>query len=194
MLLAAWLPALIAGDDSRKPARDDGSDLLGTRMPALTFERWIGTSDGKAPEAADGPVLYRWWTSGCSFCQSSLPGIDSLREKYEAKGLRVVAVFHPKPVREVSDDAIREAATKIGFHGTIAVDADWSELKRLWLDAGKRPATSVTVLADADGVIRFVHPGPTLFPSDNPEHAAENKSFEELEQAIQKLLAGEEGQ
>jgi thiol-disulfide isomerase/thioredoxin len=190
-LLATTLPLLLAGDAER-PAARDGSDLLGTPVPALAFERWIGTPGGKAPEAAEGPVLYRWWTGGCSFCESSLPAIDALRRKYEPAGLRVVAVYHPKPVRDVEDETVRAAAAGMGYGGVVAVDADWSELKRLWLDAGRRPATSVTVLADADGVIRFVHPGPALFPSDEPDDADENGAFIELERAVGELLARKE--
>lgn len=188
LLLVTLSPLLLAGERKSPPPRD-GSDLIGTRVPDLTFERWINTPDGKPPEDSKQPVLYRWWTHGCSFCEASLPAIESLRGKYEGKGLRVVAVYHPKPVREVADEKIRQSAADIGYRGAIAVDADWSELKRLWLDAGERPATSVTVLADRDGVIRFVHPGPTIFPSDDSDHAGENRSFQELDGMIGETLA-----
>lgn len=187
-MLVTLSSLLLAGGRKSPPSRD-GGDLIGTRIPDLTFDRWINTPDGKALEHSKQPVLYRWWTGSCSFCEASLPAIESLREKYEGKGLRVVAVYHPKPVRDVADEKIRQSAADIGYRGAIAVDADWSELKRLWLDAGERPATSVTVLADRDGVIRFVHPGPTIFPSDDPDHASENRSFEELNRTIGKLLA-----
>lgn len=184
-ILALLVPLLLAGDG--EPLRD-GQELLGTAMPRLSFERWIGTKGGNAPDTAGRPVLYRWWTSGCSFCEKSLPAIESLRKRYEPDGLRVVAVYHPKPVREVADDAIRSAAEEMGYGGTVAVDEDWSELKRAWLAAGKRPATSVTFLVDGEGVVRFVHPGPALFTSDDPEDAAENRPFAELDGTIRKLM------
>lgn len=187
ILIAAIVPFLLAGGGKPPPARD-GGDLVGTHLPDLTFERWIGTPDGKPPDLANKPVLYRWWTGGCRFCETSLPAIESLREKYEPKGLRVVAVYHPKPVRDVPDDAIRRAAKELGYDGVVAVDADWSELKRLWLDAGNRPATSVTIQADGDGVIRFVHPGPAIFPSEDAQHAGENRAYLELDRVIGKLI------
>lgn len=188
LMLALLSPLLLAGERKSPPPRD-GSDLIGTRVPEFTFERWINTRDGKPSEDSKQPVLYRWWTDGCSFCEASLPAIESLRKKYEGKGLRVVAVYHPKPVRDVVDEKIRQSAADMGYGGAIAVDADWSELKRLWLDAGERPATSVTVLADRDGVIRYVHPGPAIFPSDDPDHAGENRSFQELDGMIGETLA-----
>lgn len=187
-LFAVIVPLLLAGDAPPPPPSRDGSDLLGTRMPDLTFERWVGTPGGKPPETAGRPVLYRWWTGGCRFCEASLPAIESLRAKYEAKGLRVVAAYHPKPVREVPDETIRRAAAGMGYGGAVAVDADWSELDRLWLAAGDRPATSVTVLTDGGGVIRFVHPGPAIFPSDDPADAAENRAFTELDRVIGELI------
>ena len=179
---------LAAGNEKTSP---DGRDLVGTRVPDLAFERWIGTDGGKPPETRGRAVLYRWWTGGCRYCEQSLPAIESLRKKYDPEKLLVVAVYHPKPVRKVSDEVVRSAAAGFGYGGAVAVDEDWSELKRLWLDAGARRATSVTVLVDVEGVIRHVHPGPALFPSDDPGDATENRAFEELDRAIGKLLETE---
>ena len=114
--------------------------------------------------------------------------MEQLRQKYGPSGLEVVAVYHPKPPREVSDEAIRKAAKAIGFEGPLAMDKDWSELKRLYLSTGERGATSASFLVDHKGVIRFVHPGPDLFPSDKPQHARQDADFRALERAIQVLL------
>ena len=133
-------------------------------------------------------VLYRWWTSGCPFCAKTLPGIETLRTRYESKGLRVVGVFHPKPPRDVPAETIKEAAKKIGFEGVIAADDSWSQLKRVWLTE-ERPATSVSILVDAKGVIRYVHPGTMFFPSDDPKYAKENEAFRALEAAVAKVVA-----
>lgn len=186
-LLAAVLicPVLVAGE-TKSPR--DGRELVGTKMGALTFDRWIGTNGGKPLDVSGRPVLYRWWTSGCSFCAKTLPAIDTLRTRYEPQGLHVVAVFHPKPPRELSEESIRDAAKKIGFTGVIATDDSWSQLKRVWLTE-ERPATSVSFLVDAKGVIRFVHPGTTFYPSDDPKHAKENEAYHALEATIEKVLA-----
>ena len=68
------------------------------------------------------------------------------------------------------------------------IDSDWSQLKTWWLDTGERSATSVSILVDQDGVVRFVHPGPVLFPSDEKQFAQENRDFELLDRAIHALL------
>jgi thiol-disulfide isomerase/thioredoxin len=169
------------------PGSRGGRDLVGTQWPDLAFDRWI-TADGRPVRNGGSVTLYRWWTNTCAYCASSLPALEQLRRKYGPQGLQVVAVYHPKPPRQMSDEAIRAAAKRIGFEGALALDTDWSELKRLYLSTGERGATSASFLVDHTGVIRFVHPGPDLFPSGKPEHARQDEDFRALERAIQVLL------
>jgi thiol-disulfide isomerase/thioredoxin len=190
-LVVAFACSLLLPDNapaSPSPPPRDGRDLVGTKVPDLAFDRWIGTDGGKPLDVSGRPVLYRWWTTGCTFCVKSLPAMETLRTRHAPDGLRVVAVFHPKPPREVAREKIQDAAKKIGFHGVIAADDSWSQLKRIWLTED-RPATSVSILVDAKGVIRYVHPGTTLFPSDDPKHAKENEAFRALEAAVAEVLA-----
>jgi len=187
------------------PERRGGQDLIGTRFPDIEFDEWVRDDRRDAsPEPAevnDGAsdrdhtakgkpkaTLYRWWTDTCPYCEASLPGFERLRDKYESKGLRVVAVYHPKPPRPIDGETVESAADHWGFHGPIAVDQEWSALRTLYLDTGRRRATSAAFLVDADGVIRFVHPGPVLFPSDDPDDAQANRDFELLEQAVEAVL------
>ncbi|MHC4108134.1 MAG: peroxiredoxin family protein [Planctomycetota bacterium] len=161
------------------PASRGGQDLIGTRFPNLKFNRWI-----KQPPL----TLYRWWTDTCPYCARSLPAIEQWRRKYEKQGLVVVAVYHPKPPRSVDEADVLAAAKELGYRGPIAVDEDWSKLERAYLDSGDRGATSVTFLVDRDGIIRFVHPGPVFFASDDPRFAEANADHRLLEKAIEALL------
>jgi hypothetical protein len=68
------------------------------------------------------------------------------------------------------------------------IDGEWSQLKKWWLETGERNATSVSILVDSEGRVRFLHPGPVLFPSDEKQFAQENKDFELLDKAIDSLL------
>jgi thiol-disulfide isomerase/thioredoxin len=188
LVVAALLSPLLLAADAPKPSPRDGQELVGTKMPALAFDRWIGTDGDKPLDVSGRPVLYRWWTTACPFCAKTLPAIETLRAKHESQGLRVVAVFHPKPPRKVPAEGILAAAKKLGFNGVVATDDTWSQLKHCWLGED-RPSTSVSFLVDAKGVIRYVHPGTTYFPSDDPDRAKENKAYRELEAAIEKVLA-----
>jgi thiol-disulfide isomerase/thioredoxin len=169
------------------PARG-GQDLVGSKFPALHFDRWLNTERNQPLDTAGSVTLYRWWTDTCPYCAATLPAIEKLRETYGPKGLKIVAVYHPKPPREVTDQSVRDAAERIGYKGAIAIDAEWSQLQKLYLSTGRRGATSVSFLVDRAGVIRFVHPGVEYFPSDKPEDAEHNADFRSIEKAIVVLL------
>ena len=162
-------------------------------MPPLRFDRWLNTPAGKALGVEGQVVLYRWWTDGCHHCERTLPAVEKLRQKYGPAGLRVVAVYHPKPPREVADARVLEAAKALGYAGAIAVDLDWSELEKFYLSTGDRPATSASFLVDRGGVIRLVHPGPRFYPSDDPADAREDADHRAIVEAIQTLLEESKG-
>jgi thiol-disulfide isomerase/thioredoxin len=148
--------------------------LAAVLQEAPTFEgvAWVG----RAPELAGKVALVRWWTSGCSLCETSAPVLRKLSEK-----AAVVAIFHPKPPRDVEPARVKEAAASIGMPGALGVDRDWKVLER-W-KAGKAYAfTSLTFLVDRKGLVRYVHPGGALSAEDG----------EELGRRIEALLAEKE--
>jgi thiol-disulfide isomerase/thioredoxin len=170
-------------------AAQDGQDVVGRTMPALAFDGWINTDGDRPPDAAGKVTLYRWWTDGCAHCEKTLPAVEALREKYP--DLRVVAVYHPKPPRPVDNAAVRNAAAKMGYTGPIAIDGDWSELRKFYLDRAERRATSASFLVDRKGTIQWVHPGPRFFPSEDPADARENEDYRRAEGAVKRLLGPE---
>ncbi len=174
------------------PVSRGGQDRVGTRFPKLDFDSHLPaqtkTSEAKQVKA----TLYRWWTNTCPYCEASLPAIEKLRQEYAPKGLRVVGVYHPKPQRKVDDEAVLAMAQRFGYMGELAVDADWSQLRKAYLSSGRRRATSVTFLVDKEGVTRFLHPGPVLFPSEDPQYETENDDYQLLKQAIEALLRSDE--
>jgi hypothetical protein len=97
-------------------------------------------------------------------------------------------VYHPKPVRQVDDADVRAAAKRIGYQGAIAIDESWSQLEKLYLSTGNREATSISVLVDGQGTLRFLHPGPDLFPSKVPGEARQDADYRLLEAAVNALL------
>ena len=134
-------------------------------------------------------TLYRWWTDTCPFCEASLPALDTLREKYNKRGLKVVGVYHPKPSsKNVTKEEVARWAADRNFKGEVVIDKHWTQLKKWWLETGKRPTTSFSILVDNEGIVRFVHPGPVLFPSEEKRFAQENNDFQLLDTAIDALL------
>ena len=141
------------------------------------------------PDSVEGVVrLIRWWTDTCPFCENSLPLIEELRKEYCERGLRTVAVYHPKPPRPTKAQDVIGAAQRLGYTGAVARDGDWSVLRKGYLDRGAVPATSVSFLLDREGRVRYVHPGPDLWPG-RENGAAAPRGYLELREAIERLLA-----
>lgn len=166
------------------PESRGGQDRIGDTWPELAFDGWTNTEQDAAVETDRRVTLYRWWTDTCPYCEASLPAFEKLRQTYGERGLQVVAVYHPKPPREIDREKITAMAKRFGYDGPIALDQDWSELRKAYERLRGRRATSVSFLVDAEGMIRFVHPGPVLFPSDDPRHAQQNRDYELLERAV----------
>ena len=157
----------------------DGSELIGRRAPAFSFERWL-RSPALTPQDLRGKVvLLRWWTEGCDYCAATLPGLEDLRHRYGPRGLIVIGVYHPKPPRHVTDAQVLAAADRLGFKGPIALDERWSTLDRYWLAGHEREVTSVSFLSDRNGIIRWVHPA----------HARCDADYRGLERTLATLLA-----
>ena len=172
------------------PDPDSGAELLGTRAPAWTFDRFLRTKPLSLRGMRGKVVLMRWWTEGCHFCRSTLPVIERLRERDADKGLVVLGVFHPKPPRRVNDRHILDLAADLGFGGPIALDGSWKTLDRYWLAGNpERNWTSVSFLIDREGMIRWVHGGGEYHPSEEPQHARCDAQYRELERVLAEVLA-----
>jgi thiol-disulfide isomerase/thioredoxin len=186
LAIVSFCTLCLADSVKTLPESRGGQELIGKKFPALTFDRWLNTESNKPLDTAGSVTLYRWWTNECPFCKATLPGLEDFRQKYGEKGLKVVAVYHPKPPRPVADSLILNAANDIGYRGPIAVDVDWSAQKTLYLN--NPGATSISVLVDKEGVIRFVHPGPDYFPSDQKDKSRQDSDYHLMQQAIEALL------
>jgi glutathione peroxidase-family protein len=170
---------------------DSGAGLLGTPAPGWEFTRWVRGKPATLASLRGKVVLLRWWTTGCHFCETTLPVIEKLRVAHEKQGLVVIGVFHPKPdPRDESNRSIVAAAEERGFHGPLAFDRNWTTLGRYWLDGhDERNWTSVSFLIGRDGTIRWVHGGGEYHPNDDPRHQRCDVQFHELERALSAALA-----
>ena len=54
---------------------------------------------------------------------------------------------------------------------------------------GQRDHTTATLLVDATGAVRFVHPGPHLYPSTRRGEEQQAEDYYTLRAAIEALLA-----
>nr|WP_277347483.1 redoxin domain-containing protein [Wenzhouxiangella sp. XN79A] len=125
--------------------RNAGADRVGASAPTLEFDAWMNTDPLSLEPLRGRVLLVRWWTGTCPFCAGSAPAPSALHGQCSSQGLTVIGVFQPegRPRRSArpAAGAASRGATGVGVS-----------------DRG-RPATSVSFLVDAQGVIRFMHPG-----------------------------------
>jgi len=175
------------------PGRAAQPERLDRPAPRLDLDRWLDRAEPLTLEQLRGrPVLVRWWTDTCPFCATSMPVLETLHRTYGPRGLAVLGVFHPKPAAAVDDARVRRAADRFGVTFPIAVDADWDALRRWWLGEGQG-WTSVTFLLDADGLLRWIHPGGEFHPGDDggphwPRHDTCVREYDTLRTAVETLL------
>jgi thiol-disulfide isomerase/thioredoxin len=167
-----------------------GAEMIGKPAPAWSFDRWLRSAPLSLDALRGKVVLVRWWTDGCPYCEATLPGLETLRQRYAGRGLVVIGVYHPKPPRAIQDRRITRASTRLGFEGPLAVDERWSTLDRYWLGGHpERGWTSVSFLIDRAGNVRWLHGGGEYHPSSDSTHAACDLEYQGLEKMVTTLLA-----
>ena len=170
------------------PMSSEAADLLGKHL-VLDELDWLNTPDNKPVKLAGKVTLVRWWTDTCPSCAMSLPAIERQRKEFAARGLQAVAVYHPKPPRDVAAHDVLQMAKAIGYTGWVATDLQWKTLQRVYLGTDERPSTSVCFLLDGKGVIRYVHPGPAFGPTDDPEEFQLNQDYLNITAAIEAMVS-----
>lgn len=175
------------------PASRGGQELVGTlAQPFSPDLRWLNQGIESLEALRGKVVLIRFWTDECPFCEASAPGLIQLHERYADAGLVVIGVFHPKPRGELIDmDALSARAAQLELSFPVAIDRHWSTLDTWWLRSGEgaRRATSTSFLIDAEGRIRWIHPGPEFHPEGPADHEQCRQDFAHAQRAIEMLLA-----
>jgi thiol-disulfide isomerase/thioredoxin len=169
------------------PLRAGGAEVVGRPAPAWTELRWLGPPQTTALRSQ--VVLVRWWSDECPLCKSTLPGLGKLYAAHRKDGLMVVGVYHPKPQpKAVAAAEVKKYAAALGVQFPVAIDADWTVLKRWWLKDNERSFTSVSFLVDRQGIIRWMHRGGEFHESLDPEHKACNDAWQELRRVLPVVL------
>lgn len=182
LVAACGGPAPVAGNpaaDAPGPApRGTHNPLVGTPVD-LSALRWL-TPDERPPGGNGRLMLLRWWTVQCPFCRDSLPELTELHRRFAGQGLELVGVFHRKGPVNPSDDELRDYVAGLGAAATLARDDEWRALRPILTRGGLEQATSISLLVDRDGVVRWVHAGPRLHRSAQAEFAAADADWREL--------------
>jgi len=99
------------------------------------------------------PVILYFWATWCKPCLNVTPKLEALRQRYQERGLKVVAVS----LDHRQEDAARYLEAN-GFKDFMALRGSFAEARNVALTYGVS-AIPRTILVDRQGIIRFVgHP------------------------------------
>jgi peroxiredoxin len=151
---SASLAQILSG--SREAPQFKTQTLDGHRLDLATLTR-------------KGPVLLDFWATWCEPCIASLPELEAIQNRYQARGLTIVGISADGP-RNFSK--VRPFVTRYGLTFPIVLDEDGSLVERYQVRA-----MPTTVLIDGAGRIVTVRTG--YRPGAN----------DEIEAAIRSLVA-----
>jgi peroxiredoxin len=170
-----------------------GQAILGQPVPewpAKAPDRWIQGGPLTLEGLRGKVVLIRFFMeSDCPYCRGTAPALNEFHREFASRGLVVIGMYTPKPrPRPVRNERVAEYVNTYGFEFPVAVDDDWSALRRLWLDrVPEARFTSASLLIDRDGILRHVQEG-GLYAKDAADPAA-RRDYQEMRAALSKLLA-----
>lgn len=168
----------------------EGADRIGIQAPDFKLQHWVNSQPLETEDLRGKVVLVRWWTDTCPYCAATAPALRQLQQEYGPQGLEVIGIFHPKPAGDWSMSRMQKAVARFQFTFPVALDGDWSALKRWWLDGAQRNYTSVSFILDKHGVIRYVHPGGEYHEGPGtPGQEMCEADFHEIQKTIAQLLA-----
>jgi thiol-disulfide isomerase/thioredoxin len=178
----AEFPHALADVEVYSAPADAGSDLIGRRFEAWDIVEWINSKPLTLDSLRGKVVLIRWWTApGCPFCEASIPALNEFARRYRDRGLVVLGFYHHKSPAPLTPAHVKEQIRKLNLEFPVAIDRDWSTLRRWWLDKHERGWTSVSILLDRNGIVRHVHPGGAYFKGE--------VGYQTLEKQIEESLA-----
>jgi thiol-disulfide isomerase/thioredoxin len=181
----AEFPEALAGVEVYSAPAKAGDDLIGRRFESWDVGEWINSKSLTLDSLRGKVVLIRWWTApGCPFCEASIPALNDFARRYRDRGLVVLGFYHHKSSAPLTPVHVKEQIRKLNLEFPVAIDRDWSTLRRWWLDKHERGWTSVSILLDRNGIVRYIHPGGAYFKGEI--------GYETLEKQIEESLAESE--
>jgi len=178
----ASAPAEAAPARAERHVDDSLDGVIDRAAPPWQVSQWFN-SPPLALEQLRGKVVFVRWFMGpsCPFCSATAPTLRTLHERYAAKGLAVIGMYHHKEETPLDPEQVAGWIKHYGYQFPVAIDRDWTTLRRWWLDGRERSFTSVSFLIDKAGVVRRVHLGGTIAP--------EGADIAAIDADVERLLA-----
>ena len=138
-------------------------NMEGKPAPALEETEWLGAKPPTLASLRGHPVMLFFWAHWCSDCKGEIPILADLLKKYGPRGLVLIGPTRRYGYAAGGEDAT-PAAEKLyiekihqQYYGALAgMTVPVSAANFLTYGSSTTPTI---VLIDAQGVVRFYHPG-----------------------------------
>ena len=167
--------AASAGDTPAVHRHHHDDSLVGVidqPAPPWQVSQWFNSPPLALEDLRGKVVLVRWFMDpSCPFCSGTAPTLRALHERYADQGLAVIGMYHHKAETPLDPVEVEGWVKHFGYRFPVAIDKDWTTLRRWWLDGHDRSYTSVSFLIDKAGVVRRVHLGGLIAPEGDDINA-----------------------
>jgi thiol-disulfide isomerase/thioredoxin len=143
-------------------------------MPSLDgIADWENGGRPSDEELAGHPVLVHFWSVSCYICHNVADVVSGWRDKYEPRGLKVIAIHQPRGPEELDVAKVTaDAHGEMGITQPLGIDNTHAVVK-----AFENEFVPAYYLFDANH--ELVH------------RQAGDRGFERLESKIEEVLSGE---
>ena len=121
MLAGKPVPQIAAAKPKPRPTPAAKGNVVG--KPAPKFD--TKTVEGKpvSNESLKGTVtVLDFFAINCGYCSKQIPRVEKIRQEYESKGVRFIAVSQTMR-KAFSDDEVKAKLTKLNFKGELVIDS-----------------------------------------------------------------------
>jgi peroxiredoxin len=161
-------------------ADDSLTGVIDQPAPPWQVSQWFNSPPLSLEQLRGKVVLVRWFMGpSCPFCSGTAPTLRALHERYADRGLAVIGMYHHKEETPLDPDQVAGWVKHFGYQFPVAIDKDWTTLRRWWLDGHDRAYTSASFLIDKQGIVRRVHLGGLIAP-DGDDMTAISADIERL--------------
>ncbi|MBZ5638455.1 MAG: TlpA family protein disulfide reductase [Acidobacteriia bacterium] len=168
-----------------------GASLVGKPSPEWPVLRWVQGGPLSLSDLRGKVVLVRFFMDAdCPYCSATAPALNALYREFGSRGLVVVGMYTPKPrPTPTTVEEVSRYVAAYGFLFPVAIDDEWSALRRLWLDrVPDAEFTSASLLIDREGIVRHVHPGGSF--AANSKDAKARAEYAAMRAAVVSALGG----
>jgi thiol-disulfide isomerase/thioredoxin len=113
---------------------------------------WLNELQQTADDYVHGqPTLVYFWATSCGICKENMPRLQELKKKYQASGLRTVAIHRPRYEADTDIEKVKATIAEHCIDDVCAID-NQHKLKDAFLN--EQGWVPVYYLFDAEGKLK----------------------------------------